>query len=269
MSLMKTLARVVIGVAVAKGAATAKRSGDAKPPVDGGLLGQLHYRLPTTGGSIDRADIERMLGDVLGGGAGSTGLGGLLESLGDGVTDATGGGRDEGLNGLLDGLAGVGAMSGMMGGLVTGGTATAQPRGGFGDMLNQAIARQDEPDMAPTPEQELAAGLMLRAVLQAARCAGTFDEAEQGRLLDGLGDVSRQEQAFVQAELRAPVEAAGLAGQVPQGLEAQVYAMSAMAIDPDNPAEAQYLRDLARALNLHGPAVTHIHARLGVAAPDT
>lgn len=267
MSLMKTLAKVAVGVAVAKGASAMMQRGGGS---GGGLLGQLQSQLQGTGGATtSRAGVEQMLGGILGGsGAGSTGLGGLLESLGGGVSEATGGARGGGLNDLLGGLAGAGAMGGLgglLGGMLSGGNAaTAQPRGGFGDMLNQAIARQDEPEIAPGPEQELAAGLMLRAMIQAAKCDGNLDDAEQARLLDRLEDVSPQEQAFVQAELQAPVDAAGLAGQVPRGLEPQVYTMSVMAIDLDSQAEAQYLHDLAQALRLQPQAVNHIHDQLGV-----
>ncbi|SDN89169.1 Uncharacterized membrane protein YebE, DUF533 family [Lutimaribacter pacificus] len=264
MSLMKTLAKVAVGVAVAKGASAMvqRRAGAAQTP-GGGLLGQLQRQMQQRPEATQsRGGIEDMLGGILGGGAGSAGLGGLLEQLGGGVTGTRGGGLDD----LLGGLAGAGAaggIGGLLGGLLTGGTPDTA-RGGFGDVLNQAIARQDEPDTPPTTEQELAAGLMLRAMIQAAKCDGKLDDAEQARLLDKLGDVSPEEQAFVQAELQAPVDVAGLAGQVPQGLEPQVYAMSVMAIDLDSQPEAQYLHGFAQALGLQPQTVNHIHDQLGV-----
>lgn len=265
MSLMKTLAKVAVGVAVAKGAsAMMQRRTGASQGAGGGLLGQVQRQMqqrPDT--TQSRAGLEDMLGGILGGGAGSAGLGGLLEQLGGGGASGPRGG---GLDDLLGGLAGAGAaggIGGLLGGLLTGG-APDTARGGFGDVLNQAIARQDEPDAPPTPEQELAAGLMLRAMIQAAKCDGKLDDAEQARLLDKLGDVSPEEQAFVQSELQAPVDVAGLAGQVPQGLEPQVYAMSVMAIDLDSQPEAQYLHGFAQALGLQPQTVNHIHDQLGV-----
>jgi uncharacterized membrane protein YebE (DUF533 family) len=268
MSLMKTLAKVAVGVAVAKGASAMmqRRTSSGAQEAGGGLLGQLQQQMQQRPDMMQgRGGIEDMLGGILGGGAGSGGLGGLLEQLGgSGATRTAQGG---GLNDLLGGLAGAGAAGGIgsvLGGMLSGGTAGSTPRGGFGDVLNQAIARQDEPEIAPTPEQELAAGLMLRAMIQAAKSDGKLDDAEQARLLEKLGDVSPEEQAFVQAELQAPIDVAGLAGQVPQGLEAQIYAMSVMAIDLDSQAEAQYLHQFAQALHLQPQTVNHIHDQLGV-----
>jgi len=148
----------------------------------------------------------------------------------------------------------------MGGGAASGGGA----QGGFGDMLNQAIAKQDEPELAPSPDQELAAALMLRAMIQAMKSDGEIDKAEEQKLLGRLGDVSREEQAFVQGEMRKPVDVQGLAREVPRGLEQQVYAMSVMGIDLDNRNEAQYLHDLATALGIQKQSVNHIHDQMGV-----
>ena len=77
---------------------------------------------------------------------------------------------------------------------------------------------------------------------------GEIDAAEQAKLLERLGDVSAAERAFVERELAAPVDVAGLVRAIPDGLEAQAYAMSLMAIDLDNQTEAQYLHQLAEGL---------------------
>jgi len=78
------------------------------------------------------------------------------------------------------------------------------------------------------------------------------------------GDISPQERDFVNAELAAKVDIPGLAAQVPNGMKAQVYAMSIMGIDLDNRNEAQYLHDLATELGIDERGVNHIHAQLGV-----
>lgn len=49
----------------------------------------------------------------------------------------------------------------------------------FGDLFNQALATGDEPETAPTPEQNALAGLMLKAMIQAAKSDGEIDEAER------------------------------------------------------------------------------------------
>ena len=54
-----------------------------------------------------------------------------------------------------------------------------------------------------------------------------------------------------------------LARDVPRGLEQQVYAMSLMGIDLDNQKEAQYLHQLARAMNITPDMANHIHDQIG------
>lgn len=275
MSLMKTLAKVAIGIAVAKGASSMmKKSGSSRGSAsDGGLFGGAHspdrQRQADAGGGL-----EDMLGSILGGQAGGAsrggaagGLGGLLEQLGGG--QARGGGAGGGLNDLLGGLAGgtggggAGGLGGLLGGLMGAGAAQSQSRGGFGDLLNQAIARQDEPEVQPSPDQEAAAALMLRAMIQAMKSDGEIDQAEQAKLMDRLGDVSPEERAFVQGEMQRRIDVDELARDVPRGLEQQVYAMSIMGIDLDNQNEAQYLHKLATAMGVSPEAANQIHDQLG------
>ncbi|WP_371224019.1 DUF533 domain-containing protein [Roseovarius sp. 2305UL8-3] len=278
MSMMKTLAKVAIGVAVAKGVSGMMKKGGGGQTAsrgqvgNGGLFGGMHSpnAQAQSGGGI-----EDMLGSILGGGGtGSTqsggGLGGLLEQLGG---TSRGGSSGGGLNDLLGGLAGAGKGGGgglgdMLGGLLgaAAGKAPSQSGGGFGDLLNQAIARQDEPEQAPSADQEAMAALMLRAMIAAMKSDGEIDAAEQEKLMGRLGDVSPEEQAFVQNELRQPLSADAIARDVPRGLEAQVYAMSVMGIDLDSQSEAKYLHQLASAMGIGPKDVNHIHEQMGVPA---
>ncbi|MDD8023874.1 MAG: DUF533 domain-containing protein, partial [Paracoccaceae bacterium] len=123
-----------------------------------------------------------------------------------------------------------------------------------------------EPEAAPSPAQNAAAAIMLKAMIQAAKSDGQIDAAEQQKLMGQLGNVDAAERAFVERELAAPVDVDGLARLVPDGLEAQAYTMSVMAIDLDNQSEAQYLHSLATALGINQTSVNHIHAQLGVPA---
>lgn len=289
MSLMGTLAKVAIGVAVAKGVGNmiqkaGKTGGGAG---QGGSYGGPH----SPGGG--RGGLDEMMGDILGGrssrqtgqapgrdgailGGSGGGLGDLLEELGQhrqgGATGSTrgGGGLDDLLGGFGQSQGGGGGglgdlLGGLLGGLA-GGAASGGRGGSFGDILNQSLGNRGEPDVAPTREQNAMAGLMLKAMIQAAKADGKVDAAEQKRLLGNLGDVSAEERRFVEAEMRAPVDVQGLARQVPQGLEQQVYTMSVMAIDLDNRNEAQYLHQFAAALGIDQRQVNQIHARLGVPA---
>ena len=138
--------------------------------------------------------------------------------------------------------------------------------GSFGEILNQSFGNRGEPDVQPSRDQDAAAALMLKAMIQAAKSDGRIDAAEERKLLGNLGDVSPAERRFVETELRGPIDVQGLARQVPRGLEQQFYTMSVMAIDLDNRNEAEYLNRFASALGLDRGQVNRIHARLGVPA---
>ncbi len=292
MSLMGTLAKVAIGVAVAKGvsslskgspaggagrSASAGGLGDIVGGLLGGATGGSRQGGKPAGGSRQSGKTAGGLGDLLdelgGAGRGATrstatrsrkqaqpDLGGLLGQL----TGAAGSGGTGGIGDLLGSLAGMGGagtagaaggLGGLLGGLLGG--------GGLGGTLNSAFANGGEPDAPPAPAQELAAAVLLKAMIQAAKSDGQIDAAEQARLLERLGDVSAAEKAFVQQELAAPVDVEGLVAQIPEGMEAQAYTMAVMAIDLDAQTEAQYLHALATALGLEPVEVNHIHDRLG------
>ena len=280
MSMMGTLAKVAIGIAVAKGAQSVLRGGSTGEVSEGGIFGGRH----SPGAS--RNGLEDVMSDVFSGGgntgSSSGGLGGILEDLQrenpntrDGGFDdllSEMGGRDGQSGGsigsLIESLAGgksaggAGGLGGLLGGLVS--AAGGGQRGDdFGSILNQSMKRRGEPPKAPTQEQDVVAGLMLRAMIQAAKSDGKFDSAEQQKLMQNLGDVSAEERDFVNRELKAPVDIHGLAHQVPQGMEQQIYAMSVMAIDLDNRSEAKYLHDLATEFRMDKRTVNAIHAKLG------
>lgn len=287
MSLVSTLAKVAAGVVVAKG---------IKGMVSGGSQGSVG-RASTGGG------LEDMLGQIVGGGgrstAGTAPGGSLQDVLGQvlgGGTTSRGGSAGGSLQDMLGQVLGGGAMGGgasggslqdMMGQILAGGAGAAgarrgglggaldelsqmsRPGGGsagkddFGDKLNQSLERFGEPDTPPTREQEDLAAVMLRAMIQAAKSDGTLDDSEKKRLLDRLGQVSREEADFVQAELQRPVDAASLARSVPRGAEQQVYMLAAMAIDLDQQSEARFLQELAQGMGLSGQAANAVHDRLG------
>ena len=298
MSLMKSLARVAAGVMLAKGLGTMiqnqqqSRGGHAagRRRTGGGILGDLMNAGAGRGGQ--GGGLGDMLGQVLGGrmgggmdggmgGAGtgrpyggpnsagaSGGLGGIL----DGLTRNTGrgsAGYGQGGGGLLGGLAGgaaAGGLGGLLGGLLNGPAqrgAQSSNDASFGEVFNDAVARQDEPEVAPTPEQNAVAGLMLRAMIQAAKADGRIDEAERERLLGQLGDLDEDDRAFIREQMAAPVDAQALAREVPEGAGAQVYLMSLMAIDFDNRKEAEYLHTLATSLGLDKQTVNGIHEQVG------
>lgn len=259
MSLVGTLARVGLSLMSQRGvgqslAGQASGGGGAAGLLGavGGLLGG--QRSGGAGGA------EAMLAGLLGGqggglGGSGGGLGTLLSSL-SGGSSGGGGGLEQMLSGLVSGAA---AQRMPLQGAAQGGGGAS-----FAALLDQAFARHGEPEATPSPEQEVAAGLMLSAMLQAAKADGRIDAEEKARIFDKLGEVSQEEQAFVTAELEKPVDPDALAAEVPRGLEEPVYTLSLMAIDLDNAREAEHLSRLAERLGLSAERVRTIHDTLGV-----
>ena len=321
MSLISTLAKVAIGIAVAKGvsslaktgrgaqsAGTGTPMGDSYSPKggsagglgdmmgnilgggrdrdgtgsgqNGGGLGGMFDALPDAAtkktSAKNRANAPSSIDDLLGGrSAGGGGLGDLLGGLTGGASaggrsagNAQGGGLGDLLGGMLGGASGGGRTTGASaggGGLgdllgaVLGGAAVGGAGGGLGGMLNKALTGKTTAQEEPSQAQELAAGLMLKCMIQAVKCDGALDDDEKKKLMASLGDASQAEMKFVNAELAAPLDIEGLASQIPQGMEAQAYMMSLMAIDLDNRNEAQYLNNFAQALELEKDQVNAIH----------
>lgn len=261
MSWMGTLAKVGMGVMVAKGVGkmiqgrvaqgggTAGGAGGA-----GGLGGMLGGMMGGQGGAgqAGGGGLGDLLGGVLGGGAAAGGLGSILAGRG-----GAGAGAGGGLGGLIDSLSGGGAVSG------SAGAPPAPQQGGFGGALNSAFDNFGEPEQAPTPSQEDAAKVMLRAMLSAAKSDGQIDEAEKEKILGHLGDISADEMQFVRDELASPLDLDGLVRDVPKGMEQQAYLMSVMGIDLDSATEARYLDGLAKGLGIDPQTCNAIHDKLG------
>jgi uncharacterized membrane protein YebE (DUF533 family) len=294
---MGTLAKVAVGMAVAKGVKSLAGGGgrgssggglgDLLGQLGGGssrsaqsgggglgdLLGQLGGasgggRQAKSGGGL--GDLLGQLGGVAGGSSSQSGggLGGLLGQLTGGGSSSAGGGT--GLENIMGGVfknaqgsGGVGGLGGMLDSLSGSGARAGTGAGGIGDMLNQSFDRFGEPEATPTQEQDETAGVMLKAMLQAAKSDGRIDANEKEALMKNLGDASAEEMAFVNAVMDAPVDAKGLAREVPSGAEAQTYMMSLIACDLDSDAEAQYLNSFAVALGLEERQVNQIHQQMG------
>jgi len=328
MSLVGTLAKVAIGVAIAKGVGSMMQQGSvgtSRPTPrnagTGGLFGAENS--PRTANAGTSGGLEDIMKSVLGGAPGGTGtttrsaggaaaggaaaggLGGLLEQLaGAGAGGAAGGSAQGGIGGLLEQLAGgktggagagglgdlLGQLTGQMGGQagtsassagagagglgdLLGGILGGAAAGGaasngksFGDILNASLQNGGEPPVPPTPHQEAAAALLLRAMIQAAKADGSIDAAEKAKIMQSLKDATPAEIKFVNTLVAAPVDVQALVRDVPKGLGPQVYTMSVMAIDLDNQNEANYLHALAQGLGIGQEQVNAIHGQLGVPA---
>jgi uncharacterized membrane protein YebE (DUF533 family) len=227
MGLVSTLTKVALGVVIGKGINHVSRNG--LPKLGAGGMGGFGTMLESLGGT-SRANSSARAPHA-------SSLGGMLAKAGPA------------LSGLL-------AAQGL-------GTAQATPSAPE-PSFNQAIVGHET--VEPTREQELAAALLLRAMVQAAMADGTMDPAEREKLTQHLQDANAQERAYVSSLMGQPVDIAALAADVPDGMEEQVYLVSLMAIDLDSRAEAQYLHGLASALGLDQPTVNDIHNQAGVPA---
>lgn len=308
MSLARTLIKVAIGIAVAKGVSTLAKKGMA----GGGVAAD-----PGTGspyGGKRQTGLEDIFQDALGDSSQDTAptrgaqSGGSLEDLLGGLTGTKGnasrpstrstapaGGLEDLLGGLLGGKSGgmSGGQSGAGGGLgdLLGTLLGAKPaaedvpvsRGSAGadnplaDVLGKVLgagggaaaggalanARARAEAQRSSRDDDLAAALILRAMVQAAKADGDLDDEEKRKLLKNMGDASKEEVVFVTAELKRAADIDGLARQVPAGMEEKVYAMSLLAINLDNQTEAQYLHDLATALELSNAEVNALHDKAG------
>lgn len=255
MSLMGTLAKVAIGYAAARG--VDHLSGGKGL---GGLMGGAQVS-----GDNPLAQIQAQVGQMMGGAGGANPLAGMMEKLQSGGLDLSsmmGGGTaqtsgDKG--GLLSQLGGSGG-AGLAGLLAAAGGMAAMGGKNMGGMLDQ-FAKSG----AAAPQAEETAALMLRAMIQAAKCDGGIDEAERAKILDTVGeDADAEDIAFVQTQLAAPVDPESLAADTPAPLRSQVYSASLMAIRLDTQPEAEYLDALARAMDLDQPTVNALHMQMGV-----
>ncbi len=218
-----------------------------------GMLGKM-----VLSNAMSRGGGGNLLGSLLGGaqqggmGGAGGGLGGMLGSL---MGGQTGGTQQPG--GML------GQILGGQGGQAGGGA------GGLGGLLGQAMGmnqQQNQPQMqAPAASQNDQAAIMIRAMVNAAKSDGQIDEQEQQNIVGKLGgDIGAEEAQFIRNEMAAPLDVNAFARTIPQGMEQQVYLVSLMAINLDNKAEAVYLDQLAKCLNINEQQSNQLHAELGV-----
>ncbi len=233
MGLVSTLSKVALGIVIAKGVSHVSRNGMPKLSGPGGLLDSLgqNAKADHTGRAPHSNSLGGLLTKVGGAGLGGTALGGLLA----------------GPHSPPPAANPVPANKGPI---------------NTGPVFNQAIVGHVLPE--PERNETLAAALLLKAMVQAAMSDGALDDKERAKLMQHMGDATDEEIEFVSRLMDQPVDVAGLAADVPDGMEEQVYLVSALAIDLDSQAEAQYLHDLATALGLDQTMVNDIHRQANI-----
>ncbi|MEM7643524.1 MAG: DUF533 domain-containing protein [Pseudomonadota bacterium] len=168
------------------------------------------------------------------------------------------GGSGGGLSSMLSGLGGGAAGGGLLGGLAA--------MAGGSSALGQGADHTAMVDAGPQDDET--AAIMIRAMGQAVRADGVVDAEERALLDQIVGDAETPEdRAVIDVALSEPVHPEALARDVPRGHEAEVYAAALTAIDPDHPAERQFLARFATALALDPAEVANLHATAGKPAP--
>jgi uncharacterized membrane protein YebE (DUF533 family) len=263
MSLVGTLGRIAVGIALAKGVSGLVKGGSSGST--GGLGGLLGSVLGGgSGGGLGGA-LGGVLGDQQSGstqGKNQTGgLSGGLGDLGALLGGKSGGSMSGGLGGLLESIAG--GVSGAAAGGGAGASVPAPKGGSLGDLLNSAL--QGNKVSEPEPAQEDQARILIQAMVNAAKSDGKIDQAEQQKIVAHLGDeVTDEERQFVISEMQSPLNLDGFIKTIPRGAEMQVYMMSLLGIDLDSREEAQYLDKLRKGIGMSEDQANAIHQKLGV-----
>ncbi|MHA7876697.1 DUF533 domain-containing protein [Roseivivax sp.] len=261
MSLMKTLTKVAIGYAAARGVDRLSGGKGLSGLFGGGAQIKGHHPATQAGSQMTEqmqagatqasAPMQSLLGNLRTAGFDlSAMMGGAATGGGQGSAQGKG-------KGLLTAMPSTGS-GGLAGMLAAAGGAAAMGGKGAGALIDQFNVDKTAPDL------EKSAGLMLRAMIQAAKADGHIDAEEKAKILELVGDDATEEDlAFVKAELEAPIDIAGLAEATPENQKMPVYSASLMTIRVDTDEEAEYLDRLANALGLDEPTVNALHLQMG------
>ena len=250
----------------------------------GDILGQLGGG---SSGGHPQAGSSGGLGDILGqlgggsssGGSGGGLLGSLAKMAGAAMKSGPGGSNNPmvsgGLGALLGSLLGGGGSSfkGALGGTalaVLGSLAMKALSGRASSSSSAQLMAGLRPPENEHEQREVqnVAELTVRAMLNAAKADGRIDRDEINNIVgkaseDGL---TEEEQQFIAAEIKKPMETEALVRAVPnEQVAAQVYAASLLAIEVDTDNERRYLHKLATSLGLDNSVVSNLHNALGVA----
>lgn len=107
--------------------------------------------------------------------------------------------------------------------------------------------------------------LLARAIISAAKADGQIDPSESQAILNQINGLNlpAEDKSFLFEEYGRPLDIAALARDVDSPEHAaEVYAASALMVDPPSPPERIYLDALAGALGLETGLVQQIHATL-------
>ncbi|WP_102223301.1 DUF533 domain-containing protein [Acidimangrovimonas sediminis] len=242
MSFVKTLATLAVGFAAAKGVEKYNQMGGMA-----GLQNMMAGMSGNAGGTGGFGGFEQMAEKMFPGGAAA--MQNMMAQM-QGAASTFPGANASG--------AAQAGMGGLFSALTAGSTAGAGAMAGLFDSLAKGTP------VAPVAEDH--AKLMIKTMIQAAKCDGEIDADEQAKIMEHLKDAGPEEVAFVKEQLAAPLDIQGLASEADATVKTQVYGAALMAIRVDSQAESDFLSNLANALGLDEAQVAQIHAAMGVTA---
>jgi uncharacterized membrane protein YebE (DUF533 family) len=113
---------------------------------------------------------------------------------------------------------------------------------------------------------------LIRAMIGAARADGHIDATERGRIFEQVdkAGLDAEAKAFVFDTLDVPIGVSEVAAAARTPEQAsEIYLVSRLAVDPDEPAERAYLQALAHRLKLPDGLVAHLDRQADAAlGPD-
>ncbi len=199
-------------------------------------------------------------GGVFGGGDRNTGVSGDQQQGGGGIF----GGESPPANSGRQAPAGAGGLGDLLGKALK--ELTGAPAGGTvasGAGTNTGGNPFEMPQQAPQADTNQQSEVYIRAMIQAGLADGRLDDQEQQAILQKVGNMGQAETNFIRAEIAKGSDVNAFIQSVPRGIEEEVYAVSLMAIQLDNRAEAQYLDSVAKGLRITQDQSNAIHDRLG------
>ncbi len=214
-------------------------------------------------------DIERLLGNMLGGSA----LGRAAGSVGSGIGSVNGGIGA----GLSKGALGIGALGvawaafehfkeqkAQGAGNTDAGTPPPPPGSSAMPPPPPPAMLAAPADAAPENDREADATHLIRAMIASANADGAIDGDERSKILERAltAGLSPQTQQFLLAQIASPAALSEIVAQTREGLKRETYAASLMAISTDTDAESAYLGALAAGLGLTTADVAQIEANL-------
>jgi uncharacterized membrane protein YebE (DUF533 family) len=241
----------------------------------GGGLSELLGSL--TGGGGSQGGIADMLSGFLSGSKSGGGAGGMLQDVLGDAGRAVGGNNKLAMGGLG---ALVGALLGGKGDAVKGavggglmamlGAMAFKALKASGESPEVPIGLKEPEDKEESEQLERHSGLVLTAMLSAAKSDGKLDRNEIERILGHAkeSEMGAEVEAFLMDEMRKPIDLEGLCAKARgnRELAAEIYAASLLAIEVDTPNEQAYMTQLAKGLNLPSQTTQQIEAMMGVRA---